>query len=124
MSAGIWHSDTTEPAFDNLTYLAVSMTKTDLSVINFINQDEYWYKSATNPLAVGKTGPRKDSICAHTIASPGGILVVDDLTQVNPLFPPREKHWLDLTLSLSLLLAYQINRTHALTNFPTPRGLG
>jgi len=66
----------TEDDFDELTALASAICQTPVALITFIDEDRQWFKSHYGT-EVTET-PKAYSFCAHAIASPEKIMVVED----------------------------------------------
>lgn len=67
-----------EPAFDGIVEVASIICQTPIAVINFIDHDRQWFKSAKG-LSVRET-PLDVSICTHALLQPG-LFVVPDTTE-------------------------------------------
>jgi CheY-like chemotaxis protein len=67
-----------EQSLDDITHLAADLCEAPICVINFIDRDRQWFKSAVGMGAVRET-PLDISICAHAILQPGVMVVPDTL---------------------------------------------
>ena len=67
-----------EPAFDDITRMAMMICGTPVALINLIDADRQWFKSEAG-LALGEM-PFGSSICAHAVTG-GELFIVPDLRQ-------------------------------------------
>jgi GAF domain-containing protein len=70
-----------EAAFDNVTRLASKVCKTPIALISLIDKDRQWFKSKVG-LEVSETH-RDIAFCAHAVADPGHLLIVEDTLKDN-----------------------------------------
>jgi hypothetical protein len=73
-----------EQAFDDLCMLARLVCGTPSALINLIDDERQWTKSAVG--AEGAELPRSLSLCAHAILQPG-VLMEPSPTHVSPTTP-------------------------------------
>lgn len=71
-----------EEVFDRITRLAARLLGTPVAVINFVDHDRQWGKSAVG--MDDTTAPRHDSFCAWTILQDGPLVIED--TRSDPRF--------------------------------------
>lgn len=65
-----------EEAFDDIVRLAATICGTPWARVNFVDEQRQWTKAV---LGMDKDDtPRQDAFCSHTIAAPGGSMVVED----------------------------------------------
>ena len=77
-----------ENEFDELTKLASEICQTPVALITLLDGSRQWFKSAVGT-EVRET-PKEHAFCAHTIAKPEAMMIVEDLRtdqrfQTNPL---------------------------------------
>lgn len=65
-----------EEIFDRVTTLAAQITDTPMAVVSLVDDDRQWFKSTVG-IDVSEMA-REHAFCAHAIASPEAVLVVDD----------------------------------------------
>ncbi|MGI4978659.1 MAG: sensor domain-containing phosphodiesterase [Janthinobacterium lividum] len=64
--------------FDAITRLAARMLDVPQALVTLIDASRQWVKSGCGPVAVGSVLARDVAFCAHTIMTPGQVLVVED----------------------------------------------
>ena len=65
-----------EQVFDDLTWLASFICRTPMALVTLVDEHRQWFKSR---VGFERTeSPRSESICAHAIVKPEGILEVPD----------------------------------------------
>jgi PAS domain S-box-containing protein len=69
----------TESDFDDLAELASAICKTPIALIGFIDDNRHWFKAHKGTELT--ESEKSISFCAHAIASPKEIMVVEDATQ-------------------------------------------
>lgn len=74
-----------EQGFDDLTRLAQMLCQTPYAFMSFIDAERQWFKASIG-LQVHEY-PRATSLCNHTLASPTGLLAIN-----NPQQDPRGRH--------------------------------
>ena len=67
--------------FDAITRLAARMLGAPLSMMTLIDASRQWVKSGMGHCASGTSMPRDFAFCAHTIMTPGQMLVVEDASK-------------------------------------------
>jgi signal transduction histidine kinase len=67
-----------EPQFDAITHLAAVSLRTPIALINFIDENRLWSKSAWGMQS--RPVRRKDSLCAHALLT-GDMLVIPNATE-------------------------------------------
>ena len=68
-----------EEVFDDLARLASAICGTPMSLISLLDGRRQWFKSA-HGMTLRET-PIEDSFCAHAVADPGRVLVVEDASR-------------------------------------------
>lgn len=68
-----------EQAYDDLTYLAASICGTPVALISLVDETREWFKSRVG-LALKQTR-REYSFCAHAIANPDALLIIEDASR-------------------------------------------
>lgn len=68
-----------EKDFDDLTTLASVICQTPIALVSLVDKERQWFKSHKG-LPVAET-PKEFSFCAHAIASPEPIMIIDDATK-------------------------------------------
>jgi len=82
-----------EAAYDDLVELAAFICGTPIAALNLIDAERQWSKALIG--CEETEAPRDDSFCAHTIAEPGGELLVadalaDEAWSVHPYVTPAD----------------------------------
>ncbi|QYM78011.1 PAS domain-containing protein [Horticoccus luteus] len=72
-----------DASFDDLARLAAALCDTTMAAVTFIDEQHLWFKARLG--FTTSATPRDDSLCAHAIVAPGGLLVVAD-TSLDPRF--------------------------------------
>lgn len=69
-----------EERFDRITRVAQRIFGAQMSLINLIDAEREWTKSASNPEFALKSTPRQDTVCTDTILQPD-MLVIPDMSK-------------------------------------------
>jgi PAS domain S-box-containing protein len=77
-----------EQEYDDVVRIAATLCRVPIALISFVDDERQWFK-AKSGLSLAET-PREHAFCAHAIASPDEIMVVQDALQderfaTNPL---------------------------------------
>jgi len=68
-----------EQVYDDLTWLASFICQTPMALVTLVDEHRQWFKSR---MGFDRTeSPRNESICAHAIVKPDGILEVPDVAK-------------------------------------------
>ena len=84
LRAGILDTPADE-RFDAITRLAARMLDAPMALVTLIDDRRQWVKSGFGPLAASSVVARDVAFCAHTIMTPGQVLVIVD-TAADPRF--------------------------------------
>lgn len=79
LSAGVLDTPP-DHRFDAITRLAARMLDVPQALVTLIDASRQWVKSGCGPMAAGEVLARDVAFCAHTIMTPGKVLVVEDAT--------------------------------------------
>jgi diguanylate cyclase (GGDEF)-like protein/PAS domain S-box-containing protein len=82
-----------ERAYDELVRLTARLLDVPIAVVSIVGEDRQWSKAAVG-LPYGDARPREDSFCAHAIAQPRLVTVVDD-TLADERFGPEHPGVID-----------------------------
>ena len=69
-----------EPAYDDIAMLASASCGSDVAAVNFVDDERHWTKAIVGVDSQGGDVPANLSLCAATICTDAGLLVVGDLS--------------------------------------------